>query len=141
MYDGLVAAAISVLHGCLGIFDVDPLKRFQLNDRWDDQAGIGLLRAALPEIEALGDELSPARAEVLLSEFERDVCSAFLRQDLFAVKGTCERYRFLFCTLAKKAKHRRSSPDQRIASSLRRARRVIHIGQRKAKGRDVNGAR
>jgi hypothetical protein len=60
-----------------------------LNNRWDDEEATGLLHAALAEIEALSDELSPARAEVLLDEFERDVGSAFLRQDLPAVKVTC----------------------------------------------------
>ena len=64
-----------------------PLEGFQLNNRWDDEEATGLLRAALAEIEALSDELSPARAEVLLDEFELDVGSAFLRQDLPASKG------------------------------------------------------
>ena len=41
----------------------DPLERFQLNDRWDDEEAIGLLRAVLAEIDSLSDELSPARAE------------------------------------------------------------------------------
>jgi hypothetical protein len=111
-----------------------------LNDRWDYEAATGLLRAALAEIESLNDELSPARAEVLLNQFERDVGSAHIRQDLFAVKITCERYQHKFRTLAKKTKHHRYRADRRIASSPRRARRVIHIGQHKAKGRDVNGA-
>src|SRR5258708_40018576 len=52
-----------------------PLEGFQLNNRWDDEEATGLLRAALTEIEALSDELSPARAEVLLDEFELDVGS------------------------------------------------------------------
>jgi hypothetical protein len=62
------------------------------------------LRAALAEIDALSDELSPARAEALLDEFERDVGSAFVRQDLPAVKATCEGYQRSFRTLAKEAK-------------------------------------
>ena len=82
----------------------DPLERFQLNDRWDDEKVTGLLRASLTEIDALSDELSPARAEALLDEFERDVGSAFLRQDLPAVKVTCEGYQRRFRTLAKEAK-------------------------------------
>ena len=53
----------------------DPLEGFQLNNRWDNEEATGLLRAALTEIEALSDELSPARAEVLLDEFELDVGS------------------------------------------------------------------
>jgi len=60
----------------------------QLNGRWDHEEATGVLRAALAEIDALSDELSPARAEALLDEFERDVGSAFLRQDLPAVKAT-----------------------------------------------------
>ena len=40
-----------------------PLEDFQLNNRWDDEEATGLLREALAEIEALSDELSPARAE------------------------------------------------------------------------------
>jgi hypothetical protein len=82
----------------------DPLEGFQLNDLWDDEEAIGLLRAALAEIDSLSDELSPARAEALLDEFERDVGSAFLRQDLPAVKATCEEYQRRFDALAKEAK-------------------------------------
>jgi hypothetical protein len=112
-----------------------------LNDRWDDEEATGLLRAALAEIAALSDDLSPARAEALLDEFERDVGSAFLRQDLPAVKVTCEGYQRRFRTLAKEAKYHRRNARWRTASSLRTARRLIRIGQRKAIGRDVNGAR
>jgi len=118
-----------------------PLEGFQLNNRWDDEEATGLLRAALAEIEALSDELSPARAEVLLDEFERDVGSAFLGQDLLAVKVTCEGYQRRFRTLAKEAKYHRYNAGRRTALSLRPARRLIRIGQRKAIGRDVNGAR
>jgi hypothetical protein len=111
-----------------------------LNNRWDDEEATGLLHAALAEIEALSDELSPARAEVLLDEFERDVGSAFLRQDLPVVKVTCGGYQRRFRTLAKEAKYHRHNAGRRTASSLRTARRLIRIGQRKAIGRDVNGA-
>ena len=116
----------------------DPLEGFQLNDRWDDEEASRLLRAALAEIDALSDELSPVRAEALL---ERDVGIAFLRQDLPAVKATCEGYQRRFRTLAKEAKYHRHNAGRRTASSLRTARRLIRIGQRKAIGRDVNGAR
>jgi hypothetical protein len=112
-----------------------------LNNRWDDEEATGLLRAALAEIEALSDELSPARADVLLDEFELDVGSAFLRQDLLAVKVTCEGYQRRFRILAKEAKYHRYKAGRRTALSLRPARRLIRIGQRKAIGRDVNGAR
>ena len=75
-----------------------------MDGRWDDEEATGLLRAALAEIDALSDELSPARAEALLDEFERDVGSAFLRQDLPAVKTTCEGYQCRFRILAREAK-------------------------------------
>src|ERR1700680_953586 len=59
-----------------------------------------MLRAVLAEIDALADKLSPARAEALLDEFQQDIASAFLRQDLSAVKANCEGYRRRFRTLA-----------------------------------------
>jgi hypothetical protein len=65
---------------------------------------LGVLCAALAEVDALSDELSPARAEALLDEFEQDVGSAFIRQDLPAVEATCEEYQCRFRTLAKEAK-------------------------------------
>jgi hypothetical protein len=99
-----------------------------------------LLRAALGEIDALSDGLSPVRAEALLNEFERVVGSAFLRQDLSAVKATCEGYRRRFRTLAKEAKYRRNA-GRRTASSVRMGRRLIRLGQRKATTRDLYGAR
>jgi hypothetical protein len=71
-----------------------------VNDRWDGEEATGLLRAALAEIDALSDRLSPARAEALLDEFELDVGSAFLRQNLSAVKATCEGYERRFRALA-----------------------------------------
>ena len=71
-----------------------------MNDRWDGEEATGLLRAALAEIDALSDRLSPARAEALLDEFELDVGSAFLRQNLSAVKATCEGYERRFRALA-----------------------------------------
>ena len=71
-----------------------------MNDRWDDEQATGLLRAALAEIDALSDKLSPVRAEALLDEFELDVESAFLRQNLSAVKTTCEGYERRFRALA-----------------------------------------
>jgi len=119
----------------------DPFEGFQLNDRRDDEQATGLLRAALAEIDALSDELPPAHAVALLNEFERDVGSAFLRQDLLAVRATCERYQCRFRTLAKETKYRRHNAARRTAPSLRTARCLIRIGQRKGTGRDANGAR
>src|SRR5271163_3065373 len=100
-----------------------------------------LLRAALGEIDILSDDLAPACAEALLDEFERVVGSAFLRQDLSAVKATCEGYRRRFRALAKAAKYHRRNAGRRTASSLRMGRRVIRVSQRKGTVRDMHGAR
>ena len=43
-----------------------------VNDKWNAEQANQLLRAALGEIDELGDKLSPARAETLLDKFERD---------------------------------------------------------------------
>jgi len=99
-----------------------------------------LLRVALAEITELSDELSPAHAEALLDEFEEDVGGAFLRQDLPAVKATCEHYQHRFRTLARETKHHRRNAGRRTAPSLRTPRCLIRIGQRKGTGRDANGA-
>jgi hypothetical protein len=116
-------------------------ERFQLDDRWNVENATDLLRAALAGIGALSDELSAARAEALLDEFEREVGDAFVRQDLRAVKVTCNGYQRRFWKLAKEAKYHRHNVGRRTASSLRMARRLIRIGQRKATGRDLNRAR
>jgi hypothetical protein len=63
-----------------------------VNHKWNAEQANQLLRAALGEIDQVGDKLSPARAEALLDEFERDVCGAFLRQDMSAVMANCEEY-------------------------------------------------
>ena len=62
--------------------------------------GEQLLCAVLVEIEALAEQLSPARAEALLEEFEEDVGHAFLIQDMGAVKVVCELYERRFRALA-----------------------------------------
>jgi len=54
----------------------------------------------LDEIEALAEQLSPARAEALLDEFEEDVGHAFLSQDMSAVKVVCDLYERRFRALA-----------------------------------------
>jgi hypothetical protein len=69
-------------------------------DPWTDEEANRILREALAEIDALGDRLSPARAEALLDEFERDVASAFRYQDLAMVKLTCEAYQRRFRELS-----------------------------------------
>ena len=71
-----------------------------MNDRWDQEEANRLLRAALAEIDALGEKLSPARAEALLDEFEQAVGRAFVRHNLSAVKVTCEEYERRFRALS-----------------------------------------
>jgi hypothetical protein len=71
-----------------------------LNYRWDDKEATEVLRTALAEIGTLSDWLSPARAEALLDEFELEVGSAFVRQNLLAVKATCTGYERRFHALA-----------------------------------------
>jgi hypothetical protein len=78
-----------------------PIRRgFKLNDRWNEEEANRLLRAALDEIDALGEKLSPARAEALLDEFEQAVGDAFLSHNLSAVRVTCAEYERRFRTLS-----------------------------------------
>jgi hypothetical protein len=78
-----------------------PIARgFKLNEPWQEAEANRLLRAALAEIDALGERLSPARAEALLDEFEQAVGAAFLRHDLTAVRVTCEEYERRFRALS-----------------------------------------
>jgi hypothetical protein len=71
-----------------------------VDDLWNPEEANELLRAVLVEIEALAEQLSPARAEALLEEFEEDVGHAFLIQDMSAVKVVCELYERRFRALA-----------------------------------------
>lgn len=119
----------------------ETLERFQLDERWNVENATDLLRAALAGIDALSDELSAARAETLLDEFEREVGEAFVRQDLRAIKVTCNGYQRRFWKLAKEAKYHRHNVGRRTALSLRTACRLIRIGKRKATGRDLNRTR
>ena len=75
-----------------------------MNYRWDDKEATEVLRTALAEIGTLSDRLSPARAEALLDEFELEVGSAFVRQNLSAVKATCKGYQRRLRGLAKEEK-------------------------------------
>jgi hypothetical protein len=63
-----------------------------VGEKWNIARANELLRAALAEIDELGDKLSPARAEALLDEFEQDISGAFLLQDMSAVTAHCEAY-------------------------------------------------
>ena len=71
-----------------------------MDDQWKAEEANLMLRAVLAEIDALADKLSPARAEALLDEFQQDIASAFLSQDLSAVKANCKDYRRRFRRLA-----------------------------------------
>jgi hypothetical protein len=63
-----------------------------MDDGWNVDQANQFVRLALNEIEQLEEKLSPARAEALLDEFERDIHLAFLRRDLTAVLNISEEY-------------------------------------------------
>jgi hypothetical protein len=63
-----------------------------VGEKWNMAIANQLLRAALAEIDELGDKLSPARAEALLDEFEHDISGALLRRDMSAVMAHCQTY-------------------------------------------------
>jgi hypothetical protein len=69
-----------------------PAEVFWMNDKWNAEQANQLLRAALAEIDELGDKLSPARAEALLDEFQHEIGGAFLRQDMPAIMANCKEY-------------------------------------------------
>ncbi|MGH7931548.1 MAG: hypothetical protein ACREQN_00120 [Candidatus Binataceae bacterium] len=89
----------SVVYGARGEGRISP-GELKLDDQWNAEEANRLLQAALAEIDALADKLSPARAEALLDEFERDVARAFLGRDLPAVRANCEEYERRFRRLA-----------------------------------------
>ncbi|MGA2412342.1 MAG: hypothetical protein ABSG46_18405 [Candidatus Binataceae bacterium] len=63
-----------------------------MTNEWDAAKANQFLRIALDEIDALGDQLSPARAEALLDEFESAINNAFVLQSLPAVEALCADY-------------------------------------------------
>jgi hypothetical protein len=69
-----------------------PAGGFFINDEWNAEQANQRIRVVLAEIDELGDKLSPARAEALLDEFEREIGGAFLRQDMATVMANCEEY-------------------------------------------------
>jgi hypothetical protein len=71
-----------------------------LNEPWNIEKANQALRAALAEIDGICDQLSPARAEALLDEFEQDIGRAFIRQDMSAVKAACADYQRRFRALS-----------------------------------------
>jgi hypothetical protein len=77
----------------------------------------------LAEIDELGDKLSPARAEALLDEFEREIGGALLRQDMAAVMAIAKNMRGASERSPKK-KIEGDSGDVRLLWSSRRGRGV-----------------
>jgi len=77
-----------------------PAGGFLINDEWNAEQANQRIRVVLAEIDELGGKLSPARAEALLDEFEREIGGAFLRQDMAAVMANCEEYARRFRALA-----------------------------------------
>ena len=71
-----------------------------MGEKWNIAMANQLLRAALAEIDELGDKLSPARAEALLDEFEHDISGAFSRRDMSAVMAHCQTYARRFRALS-----------------------------------------
>jgi hypothetical protein len=69
-------------------------------DKWNAEQANQRIRVVLAEIDELGDKLSPARAEALLDDFEREIGGAFLRQDMATVMANCEEYARRFRALA-----------------------------------------
>jgi hypothetical protein len=72
----------------------------KLLELWNDEEANRVLRAALAEVDALADQLSPARAEALLDEFEQDITRTFIRHDISALRLTCEEYHRRFRVLS-----------------------------------------
>jgi Ca2+-binding EF-hand superfamily protein len=71
-----------------------------VGEKWNIAMANQLLRAALAEIDELGDKLSPARAEALLDEFEHDISGAFSLRDMSAVMAHCQTYTRRFRALS-----------------------------------------
>jgi hypothetical protein len=63
-----------------------------LDDRWNIEEANRLVRNTLVEVDALAEQLIPARAEALLDEFERDIKNGFLLRSITVVNATCEQY-------------------------------------------------
>jgi hypothetical protein len=63
-----------------------------LDDRWNIEEANRLVRITLVEIDALAEQLIPARAEALLDEFERDIRGGFRLRSITVVSATCEEY-------------------------------------------------
>jgi hypothetical protein len=77
-----------------------PAGGFLYKRQWNAEQANQRIRVVLAEIDELGDKLSPARAEALLDEFEREIGGAFLRQDMATVMANCEEYARRFRALA-----------------------------------------
>jgi hypothetical protein len=73
---------------------------FFINDKWNAEQANQRIRVVLAEIDELGDKLSPARAEALLDEFEREIGGAVLGHDMAAVMVSCKEYARRFRAIA-----------------------------------------
>jgi hypothetical protein len=63
-----------------------------LDDEFNLEEANRLVRKALLEIDALAEQVSPARAKALLDEFERDIKDGFLLKSMPVVRATCQEY-------------------------------------------------
>lgn len=59
-----------------------------------------LVRNALVEIDALAEQIAPARSSALLDEFERDIRDGFMLKSMPVVAATCHEYVRRFRELA-----------------------------------------
>jgi hypothetical protein len=71
-----------------------------LDNGWKIEEANRLVRNTLVEIDALAEQIIPARAEALLDEFERDIKDGFLLKSMTVVSATCEEYGRRFRALA-----------------------------------------
>jgi len=63
-----------------------------VDDGWSLEEANRLVRNTLVEIDALAEQIIPARAEALLDEFERDIKDGILLKSITVVSATCEEY-------------------------------------------------
>jgi hypothetical protein len=63
-----------------------------LDNGWNTEEANRLVGHTLVEIDALAEQMIPARAEALLDEFERDIKDGFVLKSIAVVRATCEEY-------------------------------------------------
>ena len=71
-----------------------------MDDSWNLLEANRVVSNALVEIDALAEQLIPARAEALLDEFERAIQRGFRLQMITIVTAMCEEYTRRFRALA-----------------------------------------